>query len=204
MIVGRLTQAVSITGLAGLLLAANASAGTINYSTNGAGTDFVYSNGVLLGTPTLTMLSSNDPSQSSLVFTPNASSTTGTPSGPDLGDFPLTCTGCSPSTVANYNSFVLDIVVTDITDGATGEFIGTSSGGSVSSNSATIQITWSTATAGSLTLGPNTHNVITGNFGSTIFDKQVTTTVLAAPIPEPLRVIPQCRDRSLLPPNPRR
>jgi hypothetical protein len=114
------------------------------------------------------------------VFTPNASSTTGLPSGLDLGDFELTCGGCSTTATTSFAPFVFNILVTDITDGATGIFVGTSTGGTVSSNSDTIVVTWTTTAAG-LTLGPGTLNAITGNFGSTVFDKIVNTTVLAAP-----------------------
>ena len=182
MIIQRLTQAVSIAGVAALMLAGNAMAGSITYSTNAPGTGFVSSNGSPIATTlTLTSSSSNDSTTSTLLFTPNLSSTTGTPSGLDLGDFLLSCSGCSTTTIDNYSSFVMHIDVTDSTDGASGEFIGTSAGGQVSSNSDTISITWSTSTPGGLTLGPGTVNAITGNFGSTVFDKQTTVTVLAAP-----------------------
>jgi hypothetical protein len=178
MIIKRLTKAVSITGAAMLLMVANASAGTITYTTNATGTEFVAYNDVagLFGD----QLVSSD-GASTLTFTPNVISTTGTPSGLDLGDFELTCIGCSPTTTV-FNPFVFDLVVSDSTDGATGMFIGTSSGGTVSSDSDTIVIVWTTATPGSLQLGPGTFNVLSGNFGTTEFNKIVApTTVLAAP-----------------------
>ncbi len=118
---------------------------------------------------------------STLTFTPNTVSNSGVPSGLNLGDFLLTCIGCSTTPTTTYNAFVFDLLITDTTDGATGLFIGTSAGGTVSSNSTTITISWSTNTPGSLQLGPGTVNAITGNFGTTIFDKLTTTTVLAAP-----------------------
>ncbi len=169
----RFAQTVSLASLAVFMATANADATAISYSTNGAGTEFVSS-----GTDTL--VSNNNPN-STLVFTPNVVSNSGVPSGLDLGDFELTCLGCTTSATTDYNPFVFDLVVTDTTDGATGEFIGTSSGGTVSSNSDTIVIYWTTSTPGSLQLGPGTVNAITGNFESTIFDKLTNSTVLGAP-----------------------
>jgi hypothetical protein len=44
-------------------------------------------------------------------------------------------------------AFTFDVVGDDTSDGATGKFIGTSSGGSFTSNSSTLTINWATVRA---------------------------------------------------------
>jgi hypothetical protein len=56
------------------------------------------------------------------------------------------------------------LVVTDSTDGATGLFVGTSSGGNVWSDVSQINISWLP-----VALGPGTSNASTGDFGATTF-----------------------------------
>jgi len=166
----RLVQAMSVSGLAALTMAGNAGAATVAYSSNGTGTGFVSSDGIDI-TSALMLASSNDPGQTALVFTPNASSTTGSPSGLTLGDFLFNCSACMAGTVADYNSLVPDIVVPDSTGVATGEFIDTPPGASVPGDSDTITVVW---------LGLGDHSALAGNFGSAVFDKPTTTMVPAA------------------------
>jgi len=66
----------------------------------------------------------------------------------------------------------LTLVVDDTTSGACGKFVGTSTGGTVSSNSSKMQINW-TAPSG-LQIGPGTNNTASGNFGPTIFGAEDT------------------------------
>lgn len=173
MIDKRFVRSASIMAAAALLLAANASAAIIiSYTTATAGTDFV------AGVNSLTLNSSLGDG-ATLVFIPNASSGTGVPSGIDLGDFLLTCPTCTGAQTTIFPAFTFDLVVDDTTDGATGMFVGTSTGGTVSSNSSTIQINW-TAPPG-LVLGPGTSNVLTGNFGTTSFDIVSPITLVVAP-----------------------
>ena len=175
----RFTKSAAVAVAVLVFATTSAFAASITYNTNSALTGFVSSNGSPI-TVTNLLASSNNP-QSSLLFTPNPTAATGTPSGLNLGDFLLTCTGCGTTASTIFNPFSFDLVVTDVTDGATGMFIGTSSGGTVSSNSTTIVIHWATAIVGSLELGPGTFNANSGNFGTTVFNKLTADTVLAAP-----------------------
>jgi hypothetical protein len=156
-------KAAGITAVALFLMVASASASPITFNTNTAGTVFVGGNDTLL--PTF----ESGGVTASLVFTPNAGILVNTPSGIDLGDFLLTCTGCSTysanTAFAIFPSFVFDLVVTDTTDGASGTYVGTSSGTStpIYSNQSSIVINWAP-----LQLGPGT-GAWTGNFGSTYF-----------------------------------
>jgi hypothetical protein len=79
-----------------------------------------------------------------------------------------------------YSGFTFGLVVTDTTDGATGEFVGTSTGGTISSNSSTIDITWSTVPVNSPGLGLGPNNSLSGNSGSNAGETTVQGTVSAA------------------------
>lgn len=185
MIIGKLIQTASI-GATVFIMAAGASAGPITYTTNTTTptpTAFVAGNICISGCPSspddLTVDSTSG-AASQLEFTPNTSSVSGTPSNIDLGDFVLTCPTCGTTQSTFYSGFTFDLVVTDTTDGgATGEFVGTSSGGTVSSNSSTIDITWSTVPVNSLDLGPGTSNSLSGNFGITRFTISNPTQIVA-------------------------
>jgi hypothetical protein len=150
---------LQVAAVAILTMAADAQAGTITYSTNAAGTEFV---SPITG---LTLDSSSGLS-ATLTFQPDASVVSGTPSNINFGIFTLTCTSCltDQTDSADFASFTFDLVITDQTDGATGEFVGTSPGGSVAFNSSTLTIDWSP-----LNLGPGTTGAMSGNFGSTYF-----------------------------------
>jgi hypothetical protein len=153
------------------MMAASASASLITYNTNAAGTEFI--------SPTtgLTLLSTSGPA-ATLRFAPNVTSTTGTPSNINFGDFILTCTaGCSATPDTLFPAFTFDLVVTDTTDGATGKFVGTSAGGAVSANTSTIQVNWQAP----LFFGPGTTNSLSGNFGLTRFDMVSPTSLIVAP-----------------------
>ncbi len=171
--VNRLIRAASITAVAVAIMAASASAGPISFTTNAAGTAFVAGN---IGGNNLTLDSSSGQA-STLVFTPNTSSASGVPSNINFGDFLLTCTTCTTLQTTFYSGFTFDLVVTDSTDGASGQFVGTSSGGTVSSNSSTIQINWQAP----LFIGPGTTNALSGNFGSTVFDMLSPISAIVAP-----------------------
>ncbi len=165
----RLTGAICATGLA-LLIAGSANAAGINYTTNSPLTKFTS------GVNSLT-LSSVSGQAAALTFTPNTVSNSGVPSNINLGDFLLVCSTCTVSQTTTFGSFTFDLVVTDITDGgAQGVFTGTSSGGTVSSDSSTINITF-----GPVSFGPGTFNALSGNFGDTIFSKLSPVTSIVAP-----------------------
>lgn len=165
----KLIQAKSIAGTAFLMLAATASATSITYNTNAAGSIFV--GGGLV-------LNSTSGASATLTFTGNPGSITGTPSNLDLGDFELVCATCTTQAVgttsATFGSFTFDLQLTDTTDGATGLFAGTSSGGTVFSNSSPIDIFWAP-----LQLGPGSTNAATGSFGLTDFSIGSFTAIVA-------------------------
>ncbi len=163
---GRLLQFALIAASV-LILAASATASTINYTTNAAGTIFFSGAGTI--TDGGLQLDSNGGTEAAtLTFVPNSTSGVGVPSNIDLGDFLLVCSACTTQAVgtgdATFGAFTFDLVVSDTTDGATGEFVGTSSGGLVYSNESTINIFWSP-----LQVGPGGAGALTGSFGPTYF-----------------------------------
>lgn len=168
---------VWIPGVAALLFAiAPASANTIvsfstvSYTTNSSGTGF---------SGTSLVLNSVGGQAATLTFNPNTTSNSGVPSNINLGDFLLVCSTCTTAQTTTFGSFVFNLVVNDTTDGAFGKFVGTSSGGTVSSNSSTVQINW-TAPAG-LIIGPGTSNATSGNFGNTAFNLVSPVSLIVAP-----------------------
>jgi hypothetical protein len=170
MIIKRVFQNAWMPGIV-LLFAAHANASIIiNYTTNAPGTEFVA--GINSDT-----LNSTGGVAATIVFTPNTTSGTGVPSNINLGDFQLTCGACTTSQTTTFAAFTFDLVVTDSTDGATGEFIGISTGGTISSNSSTVQVNWQAP----LTIGPGTTGAMTGNFGTTHFDMVSPITLIDAP-----------------------
>lgn len=144
------------------MTAASASAtGIINYTTNAAGTAFVSGNICTSGcpvTPDDLTVDSTGGQAATLTFAPNTTSGTGIPSNINFGIFELVCNTCTTVQSTTFGSFTFDLVVDDTTDNATGEFVGTSSGGMVSDNSSTVQIAWSTSPVNSLQLGTGTSN----------------------------------------------
>lgn len=151
-------------------LAASASAATITYNTNDAGTGF--SAGASL------TLNNSTGVASTLVFTPNGNTTTGVPSNVNFGDFTLSCITCTTQqggVGSFYNPFTIDLVITDVTDGgAKGKFVGTSTGGQVFSDVSQLTVTWAP-----LIIGPGTTNATSGNFAGTSFSTTVFTGIVA-------------------------
>jgi hypothetical protein len=164
----RMIQAVSISGVF-TLTAASVSASTITFNTNASGTGFSGASLTLtnsLGAP------------ATLTFIPDANTTGGVPSNVNFGNFTLVCSTCSTQAIGAgsfFNSFTFDLIVTDVTDGnSTGEFVGSSSGGSVWSDVSQITVNWAP-----LSLGPGTTNALSGNFGTTIFGTTAFTGIVA-------------------------
>jgi hypothetical protein len=141
----------------------------VTYNTNatgGTGTGFSNAGALVLA-------KSSGPS-ALLTYDPNANSTTGVPSNIDYGDSTLVCATCTVCAGSSFSAFTFDLVITAVTDGAVGEFIGTSSGGSVYSNISQISINWAP-----LALGPGTTSATSGSFGSTIFSTTAYTGIVA-------------------------
>jgi hypothetical protein len=170
MTIRRFVQAAAITAVAIFIMAASASASTITWNTNSAGTAFVSTTGGTITGGGL-VLESNGGTSSELTFTPNASSTNTPPTNVDFGDFLLTCSSCGTAT---FGAFTIHLVINDTTDGAFGTFTGSSTGGTVTSSSSTISISWTP-----LQLGPGTSGATSGNFGNTYFEVPNLTLVVA-------------------------
>ena len=98
------------------------------------------------------------------------------PGNVNFGNFTLACASCSTQAGgfgSNFGAFTFDVVVTDVTDGATGIFVGSAASGSVFLDASTITINWLP-----LQLGPGTSNATSGNFGPTSFQTVVQTKIV--------------------------
>lgn len=168
MTIGCFLQTASRTGAAALILAMTAGAATITYSTDAAGTGFGGSG------LTLNNLSGQ---ASTLTFIPNVNISTGVPSNVNFGNFTLVCPTCSTQAAgqgSQFGAFTFDLIITDITDGATGKFVGTSTGGTLFSDVSQLTINWAP-----LQLGPGTTNATTGSFGPATFSTTIFTGIVA-------------------------
>ena len=162
-------RAVATFGIVLISIGASASAGSITYNTNAAGTGFAGGGLTLNGT-----------NGASLVFTPRPSTTTGTPSNVNFGIFTLFCAACTSQPTsgtagsATFGSFTFNLVFTDQTDGGVGRFVGSSTGGMVYRDVSPINISWVP-----LVLGPLTNNALSGTFGPTIINILGETNIVA-------------------------
>ena len=166
--IGRFVQVASIAAAALFMMAASASASAITFNTNAAGTMFAGDG--------LTLASSLG-AAATLTFAPDGNTTFGVPSNVNYGNFVLVCSTCSTQAIgggAFFDPFTFDLVITDVSDGATGLFVGSSSGGSVWSDVSQISINWVP-----LQLGPGGNHASTGDFGSAIFTINATTAIVA-------------------------
>jgi hypothetical protein len=162
----RFVQVALIVGAAFFMMAASASANTITFTTNVAGTWFVSS-----GTDVLAATSG---SLATLTYNPiTGSATVPPPSNVSFGSFTIACPTCGSTWSANFGAFTFDLMVDDQTDNAEAQYVGTASAGSVgvtggTTGSSSITITW--VTPASLQIGPGTNNAQPGsNFGNTFF-----------------------------------
>jgi len=160
--IGQCVQAAPLIVAALFILVASASAATVTFNTTAtgsAGTGFNSSGNLSLSQ------SSGVAATLGFVADPNVS--VGIPSGINFGNFTLACASCttlSGGVGATFGAFTFDMVITDITDGATGTFVGTSAGGSVYLDQSTIVIAWAPAQ-----IGTGTNHASSGSFGSTFF-----------------------------------
>ena len=149
----------ALLGAFAIAMASTSVAATITYTTNGAGTGF---NG---GTPNV--ISSASGQSATLTYVDNGSDTVNVPSNGNFGTFTLRCATCSTQamgTGATFSGFTFNIMITDVTDNASGLFVGTSTGGTIYNDSSSIDIYWAP-----LQLGPGTSGATTGSFGDTLF-----------------------------------
>lgn len=173
----RLVQAVSIVGLAVFMMAASASAAVITFNTNSTTVGNATGFGTL-GVGGLTLNSSGGVS-ATLVFEPQGNSDIGIPTSVNLGIFKLACPTCTTlagGTGSFFNPFTFNLVITDVTDGGIGRFVGSSTGGAVYRDLSGLTINWAP-----LQLGPGTSNANSGTFGTTYF---TTTTFTAIVFPQ--------------------
>jgi hypothetical protein len=164
MYIRRVIQTASMLSVAAVMMAASASATAITFNTSATGTGGSGFNGA----DTLTLNSSTG-GPSTLSFETDPNSSPAVPSGINFGIFDLNCATCTTQSAtspvgATFAAFTFDLMITDVTDGATGVFVGTSTGGSVFLDQSTIKITWVPAQ-----LGPGTSNAASGNFAGTLF-----------------------------------
>jgi len=166
--IGRIVQAASIAGVSLFMMAASVSATTVTFNTNGSGTGF---------SGTSLTLTDSMGAGATLTFVPDGNTTGGVPSNVNFGNFTLVCATCSTQAIGAgsfFGGFTFDLIIDDVTDGATGRFVGTSTGGSVWSDVSQITINWAP-----LSLGPGSNNALSGNFGSTIFGTTSFTGIVA-------------------------
>jgi len=163
-----LLQVASTIAVAVFIMVASANATTITFNTNAAGTVF-FGDGL--------SKNSSSGAAATLVFTPDANIAVGVPSNINYGNFTLTCAACTTQAGgagAVFNAFTFDLILTDVTDGATGEFVGTSTGGTIYSDLSPINISWAP-----LQLGPDGINALSGNFNGTDFTISNMTAIVA-------------------------
>ena len=146
------------------MLAASASASTIQWNTNQSGTAFTAYAGYTLIDSGLGLQIASGSGNIQIVFEPNSSTGTTTPSNIDLGYFQVYCNACATTSMP---SFTFDLEVEDTTDNdATGTFVGTYSGvASIGPSSSGVDVVWATP----LQIGPG------GDFGDTYFTIETET-----------------------------
>jgi len=164
-------QAALLTGVTIFIMAANASAGTITFNTSstGAGGAGFNSSGNLT-------LNNTSGAAATLAFVPDPDTVNAVPGNVNFGNFTLACGSCSTQASgigSFFNAFTFDMVITDVTDGASGIFVGTAAAGSVYLDASTITINWLP-----LQLGPGTSGATSGNFGTTFFNTVASTRIV--------------------------
>ena len=169
--IARIIRSAAVTGVAIFLMAAGASAATITFNTaqtGSGGTGFNGSGNLVLH--------SSSGADATLAFVPDMNSINAVPGNVNFGNFTLACATCSTQaggSGASFGAFTFDLVITDVTDGATGIFVGTAAAGSVFLDASTITLNWLP-----LQLGPGTSNATSGNFGPTSFQTTVQTKIV--------------------------
>ena len=169
--IARTVRSAALSGAAVFLMAAGASADTITFNTSQTGTGGTGFN----GSGNLVMHSSSG-ADATLSFVPDMNSIDAVPGNVNFGNFTMACASCSTQAGgfgSTFAAFTFDLVVTDVTDGATGIFVGTAAAGSVFLDSSTVTMNWLP-----LQLGPGTNNVTSGNFGPTSFQTVAQTKIV--------------------------
>lgn len=164
-------RSAAVIGAAVVMMAASASAVTITFNTaqtGSGGTGFNGSGNLVLN--------NSSGADATLAFVPDLNSINAVPGNVNFGNFTLACASCSTQAGgfgASFAAFTFDLVITDVTDGATGMFVGTAAAGSVYLDSSTITVNWLP-----LQLGPGTSGATSGNFGPTFFQTVLQTRIV--------------------------
>ena len=169
--IARIIRFATLTGVAVFMMAAGASAATITFNTaqtGSGGTGFNGSGNLVL--------QSSSGAAANLAFVPDMNSVNAVPGNVNFGNFTLACASCSTQAGglgSSFAAFTFDLVITDVTDGATGIFVGTAAAGTAYLDSSTITLNWLP-----LQLGPGTSNATSGNFGPTSFQTTPQTKIV--------------------------
>ena len=169
--IARIIRSAALVGAAVFMMAAGASAATITFNTAQTGSGGTGFN----GTGNLVLQSSSG-AGGTLAFVPDLNSVNAVPGNVNFGNFTLACAACSTQAGgigAFFGGFTFDLVITDVTDGATGIFEGTAAAGSVYLDASTITLNWQP-----LQLGTGANNATSGNFGPTSFQTTVQTKIV--------------------------
>jgi hypothetical protein len=169
--IARTIRSAALVGAAVFLMAAGASADTITFNTAQTGSGGTGFN----GSGNLVLQSSSGVS-ATLAFVPDMNSVNAVPGNVNFGNFTLACATCSTQAGgigASFGAFTFDLVITDVTDGATGIFVGSAAAGTTYLDSSTITLNWLP-----LQLGPGSNNATSGNFGPTSFQTTVQTKIV--------------------------
>lgn len=167
----RIIRFAALTGAAVFMMATSASAGTITFNTAQTGSGGTGFN----GSGNLVLQSSSGVA-ATLAFVPDMNSVNAVPGNVNFGNFTLVCATCSTQAGglgASFGAFTFDLVITDVTDGATGIFVGSAAAGTAYLDSSTITLNWLP-----LQLGPGTSNATSGNFGPTSFQTTPQTKIV--------------------------
>ncbi|MEO8050495.1 MAG: PEP-CTERM sorting domain-containing protein, partial [Acidobacteriota bacterium] len=122
------------------------------------------------------VLNSSSGRDATLAFVPDLNTVNAVPGNVNFGNFTLACGTCSTQASGAgsfFNAFTFNLVITDVTDGATGIFVGSASAGAVYLDASTITVNWLP-----MQLGPGTTNVTSGNFGPTFFQISPQTKIV--------------------------
>jgi len=164
-------RSAALTGAAVFLMAASANAATITFNTAQTGTGGTGFN----GSGNLVLQSSSGVA-ATLAFVPDMNSVNAVPGNVNFGNFTLACANCSTQAGgfgSSFAAFTFEVVITDVTDGATGIFVGSAAAGSVYLDASTITLNWQP-----LQLGPGTSNASSGSFGPTSFQTTPQTKIV--------------------------
>lgn len=167
----RTIRSAALCGAAVFMMATAARAGTITFNTAQTGSGGSGFN----GTGNLVLQSSSG-ADATLAFMPDLDSVNAVPGNVNFGNFTLACASCSTQAGgfgSFFNAFTFEVVIDDVTDGATGIFVGTAAAGSVYLDASTITVNWQP-----LQLGPGTSNATSGNFNSTYFQTVAQTKIV--------------------------